>query len=110
MAKPRTKKRPPKRVLALSDLEESEAAVLNRLTSQSGQRTYDRAITDFVACYCSGPRLAFNRHQDSVQLREEHWVIADLLGKAGHIRTPTALLTARSFVLSTRLGGSGAME
>jgi integrase len=74
-------------VLALSDLEESEAAVLNRLTSQSGQRTYDRAITDFVACYCSGPRLAFNRHQDSVQLREEHWVIADLLGKAGHIRT-----------------------
>jgi integrase len=24
---------------------------------------------------------------ESVQLREEHWVIADLLGKAGHIRT-----------------------
>ena len=24
---------------------------------------------------------------DSIQLREEHWVIADLLGKAGHIRT-----------------------
>jgi integrase len=23
----------------------------------------------------------------SIQLREEHWVIADLLGKAGHIRT-----------------------
>jgi len=26
-------------------------------------------------------------HTDSIQLREEHWVIADLLGKAGHIRT-----------------------
>jgi site-specific recombinase XerD len=26
-------------------------------------------------------------HVDSIQLREEHWVIADLLGKAGHIRT-----------------------
>ena len=24
---------------------------------------------------------------DSIQLREEHWVVADLLGKAGHIRT-----------------------
>jgi integrase len=24
---------------------------------------------------------------ESIQLREEHWVIADLLGKAGHIRT-----------------------
>ena len=24
---------------------------------------------------------------DSIELREEHWVIADLLGKAGHIRT-----------------------
>jgi integrase len=24
---------------------------------------------------------------DSIQLREEHWVIADLIGKAGHIRT-----------------------
>jgi integrase len=26
---------------------------------------------------------------DSIQMREEHWVIADLLGKAGHIRTVT---------------------
>ena len=24
---------------------------------------------------------------NSIQLREEHWVIADLLGKAGHVRT-----------------------
>ena len=24
---------------------------------------------------------------ESIQLREEHWVIADILGKAGHIRT-----------------------
>jgi site-specific recombinase XerC len=24
---------------------------------------------------------------DSLQQREEHWVIADLVGKAGHIRT-----------------------
>ena len=61
MPKPRRKKRAPKRVLALPDLEQSKAAVLNSLTSKSGQRTYDRAITDFVAWYCSEPRLALNR-------------------------------------------------
>ena len=61
MAKTRRKKRTPKRVLALPDLEQSKAAVLNSLTSKSGQRTYNRAITDFVNWYCSEPRLAFNR-------------------------------------------------
>ena len=50
-----------KRVLALPDLEQSKAAVLNSLTSASGQRTYDHAIREFVAWYCSEPRLAFNR-------------------------------------------------
>jgi integrase len=33
------KKRPPKRVLALPDLEHAKTAVLNSLTSASGQRT-----------------------------------------------------------------------
>ena len=194
MPKSRKKKRSPKRVLALPDLEQSKTAVLNSLTSKSGQRSYDHAITDFVEWYCSEPRLAFNRtvvlryriyleqkqyapttinlrlaavrrvayeaadsgllspelaagirrvkgvrrigvrvgnwltaeqgkrllaaaesdslrgkrnyailamligcglrrgellalRVDAIQLREEHWVIADLLGKAGHIRT-----------------------
>jgi hypothetical protein len=45
MSKKRNKKRPPKRTLALPDLEQSKAAVLNTLTSKSGQRSYDRAIT-----------------------------------------------------------------
>jgi len=61
MSKPRRKKRPPKRVLALPDLEQSKAAVLNSLSSESGQRTYDHAITEFVDWYCSEPRLAFSR-------------------------------------------------
>ena len=61
MSKPRKKKRLPKRVLALPDLQQSKAAVLNSLTSESGQRTYDHAITEFVDWYCSEPRLAFNR-------------------------------------------------
>jgi hypothetical protein len=46
MSQSRKRKRPPKHILALPDLEQSKAAVLNSLTSKSGQRTYDRAITD----------------------------------------------------------------
>ena len=47
MSKPRKKKRSPKRVLAgLPDLEQAKTAVLNTLTSKSGQRSYERAITD----------------------------------------------------------------
>lgn len=33
----------PKRVLAIPDLEHAKTAVLNSLTSVSGQRTYDHA-------------------------------------------------------------------
>src|ERR1700687_202695 len=51
----------PKRVLALPDLDHAKTAVLNSLTSVSGQRTYDHAIREFVAWYCSEPPLAFNR-------------------------------------------------
>src|SRR5262252_3634030 len=55
------KRKQPKRTLALSDLEHTKTAVLNSLRSVSGQRTYDHAIREFVAWYCSEPRLAFNR-------------------------------------------------
>jgi hypothetical protein len=63
MSKSRTRKRAPKHkhILALPDLEQSKAAVLNSLTSKSAQRSYDRAITDFVDWYCSERRLSFNR-------------------------------------------------
>src|SRR5881296_3642910 len=61
MTRSRKKKESPKRVLALPDLEQSKSAVLNTLTSKSGQRTYEHAIDEFVEWYCSEPRLAFNR-------------------------------------------------
>jgi integrase len=61
MSKSRKKRKAPKRVLTLPDLEQSKSAVLNSLTSKSGQRAYDHAIDDFVEWYCSEPRLAFNR-------------------------------------------------
>ena len=141
-AKSRKKRKAPKRVLALPDLEQAKSAVLNTLTSKSGQRTYDHAITEFVEWYCSEPRLAFNRTvvscwttsdtlrsvrnramlslligcglrraellgltMNHIQLREEHWVIADLIGKGGHIRTVPIPLWVKKTVNSwTELG------
>jgi site-specific recombinase XerD len=59
MAKKR--KRTPKSILKLPDLEQSKSAVLNSLPSVSSQRSYDHAIRQFIDWYCSEPRLAFNR-------------------------------------------------
>jgi site-specific recombinase XerD len=55
------RKRAPKTVLRLPDLEQSKSAVLNSLASQSSQRSYDHAIREFSEWYCSEPRLAFNK-------------------------------------------------
>jgi len=55
------KKKPPKRVLALPDLEHAKTAVLNSPSSASGQRTYEHAIREFVAWYCSDPGSPSNR-------------------------------------------------
>jgi hypothetical protein len=49
MPKSLKKRKSPKRVLALPHPEQAKSAVLNTLTSKSGQRTYDHAITEFVA-------------------------------------------------------------
>ena len=59
------KKRAPKTVLKLPDLEQSKSAVLNSLTSPSSQRSYDHAIREFIDWYCSEPRLAFTRATDT---------------------------------------------
>jgi hypothetical protein len=55
------RKRAPKTILKLPDLEQSKSAVLNSLTSASSQRSYDHAIREFIDWYCSEPRLAFNK-------------------------------------------------
>jgi Phage integrase, N-terminal SAM-like domain len=55
------RKRTPKAVLKLPDLERSKSAVLNILTSPSSQRSYDHAIREFIEWYCSEPKLTFNK-------------------------------------------------
>lgn len=54
-------KQTPKRVLRLPDLDFAKSAVLNTLRSSESKRSYRFAIDDFVAWYCSEPRLAFNK-------------------------------------------------
>jgi len=49
MEKSKTKrKRVPKTILKLPDLEQFSSATLNSLTSPSSQRTYDHAIREFI--------------------------------------------------------------
>ena len=45
MSKTPKKKKNRKRVLDLPDLEQAKSAVLSTLTSKSGQRTYDHAVS-----------------------------------------------------------------
>jgi len=77
MAKSNMKrKRAPKSVFKLPDLEESKSAVLNSLTSPSSQRTYDHAIREFIEWYCSEPRLAFNKTvvtRYRISLEQQHY-------------------------------------
>jgi integrase len=70
------RKRAPKHVLRLPDLEQSKSAVLNSLTSRNSQRTYDHAIREFIEWYCSEPRLAFNKTvvtRYRISLEQQHY-------------------------------------
>src|ERR1019366_6793085 len=61
MKKSSRKKKTPKRVLRLPDLDYAKGAVLNTLGSPEAKRAYEVAIHDFVAWYCSEPGPAFSK-------------------------------------------------
>ncbi len=55
-------KKSPKRTLPLPDLDHAKLSALNSLSSPpQSQRAYRFAIDDFIARYCSEPRIAFNK-------------------------------------------------
>jgi integrase len=71
----------------------------NWLTPEQGRRLLDSAVPStprqlrdhamvamLIGCGLRRAELMALR-LDSIQQREEHWVIADLVGKAGHVRT-----------------------
>jgi site-specific recombinase XerD len=59
--KPTAKLSRNKTKLALPDLEHSKIAVIVSLRSFESQRSYRHSIDEFVAWYCSAPRLSLNR-------------------------------------------------
>ena len=61
MNKSTSKKKIPKRVLRLPELDFAKRSVLNTLGSPQSKRAYQFAIDDFVTWYCSEPRLAFSK-------------------------------------------------
>ena len=61
MGKPKVKPNYRRRSLRLPDLDHCKRAVLNSLGSPALRRVYEYAIDQFIAWYCSEPRLAFNR-------------------------------------------------
>jgi integrase len=57
----KAKRRGPKTVLRLPDLDQAKSAVLNSLSSIDAQRGYRHAIEEFIEWYCSEPRLSFSK-------------------------------------------------
>ena len=55
-------KKGPKTVLRLPDLDHAKRTVLDSLGSPDSARAYAFAMNDFIAWYCSEPRLAFSKH------------------------------------------------
>lgn len=47
--------------LTLPELDQSKTSVLNTLGSLQSRRSYQHAMEEFIAWYCSEPRLALNR-------------------------------------------------
>ena len=61
MRKKKTQPNYRRRTLRLPDLDHSKLAVLNSLGSPGSRRVYEYALDQFIAWYCSEPRLAFKR-------------------------------------------------
>jgi site-specific recombinase XerD len=57
----RSRKSSPKQSLNLPDLDLAKSAVLNSLPSKESQRAYRHAIDEFIAWFCSEPRLSLNK-------------------------------------------------
>jgi len=70
-------------------------ASMNR-ESLRGKRNY-AMLAMLIGCGVRRGELLALR-SESIQLREDHWVIADLMGKAGHVRTVPIPLWAKAAI------------
>src|ERR1700740_1824532 len=98
----------PKRVLRLPDLNHAKTAVLNTLGSPESERSYRFAIDDFIAWYCSEPRLAFNQTvvlRYRLQLEARHLSASTINVRLAAVRR-LAYEAADSGLLSPELAAS----
>src|SRR6202023_3313241 len=98
----------PKRVLRLPDLDHAKTAVLNTLGSPDSERAYRFAIDDFIAWYCSEPRLAFNKTvvlRYRLQLEARHLSSSTINGRLAAVRR-LAYEAADAGLLSPELAAS----
>jgi hypothetical protein len=81
------RRRAPKTILKLPDLEQSKSSVLNSLTSPSSQRSYDHAIRD--------NKTVVTRYR--ISLEQRHYAPSTInLGWLPSAAWPTRLQTAAS--------------
>src|ERR1700687_1604073 len=100
--------RKPRRVLRLPDLDHTKTAALNSLGSPDSQRSYRFAIDDFIAWYCSEPRLAFNKTvvlRYRLQLEARHLSASTINVRLAAVRR-LAYEAADSGLLSPELAAS----
>src|SRR5579862_1383520 len=98
----------PKRVLRLPDLDHAKTAVLSSLGSPESERSYRFAIDDFIAWYCSEPRLAFNKTvvlRYRLQLEARHLSASTINVRLAAVRR-LAYEAADSGLLSPELAAS----
>jgi len=98
----------PKRILRLPDLDHAKTAVLNSLGSPDSERSYRFAIDDFIAWYCSEPRLAFNKTvvlRYRLQLEARHLSASTINVRLAAVRR-LAYEAADSGLLSPELAAS----
>ena len=108
MKKQSTRRQQPRRSrsLTLPELQHSKSAVLNSLGSLESRRAYQHAMDEFIAWYCSEPRLALNR---AVVLRYRLYLESMPLAPAtinvrlAAIRRPTVLSQALEAFRSAEL-------
>ena len=101
MSRGRVKPNYRRRSLRLPDLDHCKRAVLNSLSSPASRRVYEYAIDQFIAWYCSEPRLSFNKavvtryriHLESLQLAPGHLIsLADAAQRPSEVVFEAPLL------------------
>ena len=103
MGKQRIKPNYRRRVLRLPDLDHCRLAVLNSLGSPASRRVYEYAINQFIAWYCSEPRLALNR---IVVVRYRMYLESRRSGRQHHQPTTRSRAPPRSRGCRLRLAES----